>query len=465
MRQTIRLLCYGLLVRVGLTVVEATLSAQLSDSGPWLRLTADLPYVVALALVLFSGWRGWQSARALSNMMVAVMCLYAVEVIVLAVMTVWSETATSVHEFAALALDRLYHLDNGGLFNSSFGVSAYSTVQMMVSIFPPLLGTWLGGQRTAYRWAGLAAGVDLTGRLAATMALGNPLPVRAQLFDFLAYVTVVTMICVFAGRLAERERMEQRQLRAANHRLAEQAHTQQQLAATRERVRMARDLHDTLAHTLAALAVQLQTIEAALENPEPTARELLGRASTLAEEGLQNVRNAITDLRTTQVKDLGLVAALRRHIEVTAPHAGCEIVLEAGADANAITRAEALPDDAIEALFRITQEALNNVIRHASATRAVVSLAVSAGSPPVLTLRVQDDGEGFDVTNLDDARFGLRGMRERAELIGARWQINSVRGRGTAVTVALDLPLETDGQIRNIVMENDDGKDTRARGR
>jgi signal transduction histidine kinase len=469
MTQTIRLLRYGLLARVGLTLVEAVLSAQVSDSGPWLRLTADFPYVISLVLVLLSEWRGWHSVRALSIMMVVVMCNYAAEVIALAVLAMATGPATAAHVFAALALDRLYHLGDVSLLYGSYGASAYSTIQIMVSIFPPLLGTWLGGPRSALRWAGLAAGVDLAGRLAATVALGSPLPPRAQVFDFLAYATVVTMICMFAGTLAERERTEQRQLRAANRLLAEQARTQQQLAASRERVRMARDLHDTLAHSLAALSVQLQTVEAALENPEPTARELLGRAATLAEEGLQNVRNAIVDLRATQVKDLGLVAALEKHIEVLAPHAGCEVVLQAGAGARAVDQSDVLTDETADALFRIAQEALNNVVRHACATRAVVSLTVSAGPPAVLTLRVQDDGQGFDVSRLDDMRFGLRGMRERAELIGARWQINSARGRGTTVQVALELPSETDSQLHNTrtetLTENDDDEDTRARGR
>ena len=311
MAQTLRLLRYGLLLRVGLTLIEAVLSAQQEALYPLVRLTADLPYHAALALVLLIEGRGWQSVRAVSGMLTSIIMLYLCEVFIVTIFTLLTEPGP-LHEFSALVLDRMCHRDDGGLLAGRADASAYSTVPIMVSVIPPLLGAWLGGQRSVLRWSGLSICTDLIGRLCVMLALGSTQPLRAQLIDFLTYGIVVTMICAFAGSLAERERAEQRQLRVANRKLAEQAHTQQQLAASRERVRMARDLHDTLAHTLAALTVQLQTVDAAMENPEPEARNLLARAAELADQGLQSARDAIMDLRAMQVTALGLVAALRR---------------------------------------------------------------------------------------------------------------------------------------------------------
>ncbi len=447
MAQTIRLLRYGLLLRAALSLIEAVVSSQQSAIAPWLRLIADAPYFVALVLILYGERRGWQSPRYLAMLLTGTVLFYSAEVILAAIVTVFSGADTIARDFSAQLLDRMCRRDDGGFLSGRLNTNAYSNMGIMISIVPPLLGAWLGGGRSVPRWVCLAVGADLVNRLCVTIALGSSVPLRAQLFDFLTQAIVITMICVFAGSLADREREEQRQLQVANRRLAEQARTQQQLAASRERVRMARDLHDTLAHTLAALAVQLETVDAALDFPEPTAREKLARASTLAQEGLQSTRNAIMDLRATQIKDIGLVAALRRHIELIAPHSQSTITFETN------SAEPELSDDIADGLYRIAQEALNNVIRHAGETRAVVSIVVSNTQPRVLKLRVQDDGCGFDVSRQDAQRFGLRGMRERAELIGAQMQINSTIGKGTTVVVRLELP-----------EEGGNGEDSRARG-
>jgi signal transduction histidine kinase len=251
---------------------------------------------------------------------------------------------------------------------------------------------------------------------------------------------VVGVVCVFVGTLTDQERAERSELETANRLLADQARTREQLAATRERVRMARDLHDTLAHTLAALVVQLETVEAALEDSATLARRQLAQASELARQGLQNAREAILDLRATQVKDLGLAGALRRHIEQAAlwGSANTQTDIQLETDGSE----PALSDAVAEGLVRIAQEALNNAVRHAQASRVVVRLSVKDLKPAVLEVQVQDDGRGFDLNQRDDGRFGLAGMRERAELIGAQFQIHSVAGHGTTVTVRLELPEE-----------------------
>ena len=444
MAQTIRLFRFSLMLRVSLSLIEAALSAQYSSTAAWLRLVADLPYLVSLVLVLYAERRGWQSVRYLSVLLAGIQLLYSAQVILVAALAGLGPQAPAIADLARQLLDRLRQRDSAGMLVGNLTDNEYSSVPLMIGLVPPMLGTWAGGGRSAPRWASLAAGLELVNRLSIVIALGGDLSWRAQLFDFMTYAIVVGVVCVFVGALTEQEREERRQLQAANRLLAEQAKTREQLAATRERVRVARDLHDTLAHTLAALAVQLETVEAALEHPESTARRQLARASELAQQGLQNAREAILDLRATQVKDLGLVGALRRQVEQAASRGGAKGGAENRVDIRFETDGNepTLNDAVAEGLVRITQEALNNVIRHAQATHVTVSVLVKDVRPRVLELRVQDDGRGFDITQQDGGRYGLAGMRERAELIGAHFQISSVAGRGTTVTVRLELSEE-----------------------
>ncbi len=452
MAQTIRLFRFSLLLRVGLSLIEAMLAAQHSSTAAWLRLVADLPYLVSLALVLYGERHGWKSARYLSTLLVGIQVLYSAQVMATAILASLSPVSPDIGDLARQLLDRLRQRDSAGVLIGRLTDTEYSSVPLMIGLIPPMLGTWAGGGRSAPRWALLAAGLEAVNRLSIGTALGGDLSIRNQLFDFLTYAMVVGVVCVFVGTLTDQERAERRELETANRLLADQSRTREQLAATRERVRMARDLHDTLAHTLAALVVQLETVEAALEDSAPVARRQLARASELAQQGLQSAREAILDLRATQVKDLGLAGALRRHIEQVAlwdkANAHTDIQLET--DGNE----PALSDAAAEGLVRIGQEALNNAVRHAQASHVLIRLSVKDLKPPVLEMQVQDDGRGFDLSQRDDGRFGLAGMRERAELIGAQFQISSGVGRGTTVTVRLELP-----------EERSDDEDSRAGGR
>ena len=121
----------------------------------------------------------------------------------------------------------------------------------------------------------------------------------------------------------------------------------------------------------------------------------------------------------------------RRIAETTGQRTGIQVsVNETGDEAH-------LDKECAQSLFRIVQEALNNVERHAHAQHIDVSIDQTASPNRVLTIRVKDDGIGFNVATLEDERFGLRGMRERAELIGAHLRLESTLGTGTTVIVTL----------------------------
>jgi signal transduction histidine kinase len=238
-----------------------------------------------------------------------------------------------------------------------------------------------------------------------------------------------TLVGSFISTLMARLERQRAALAGANARLAQQASTLEQLTISRERNRMARELHDTLAHTLSALSVQLETAEAYWEVDSTTSRELLGRSLRATRSGLQETRRALKALRASPLEDLGLVLALRRLAEEGAARANLAL------DLALPERPPALSPDAQQCLYRVAQEALANAIHHANARTLVVHLLADDGA---VTLTVADDGQGFDIAGRQDGgRYGLRGMRERAERARARLTIDSRPGQGTTVRLTM----------------------------
>jgi signal transduction histidine kinase len=205
-------------------------------------------------------------------------------------------------------------------------------------------------------------------------------------------------------------------------------------AQEEERMRMARELHDDTIQAVIALKQRLQLAERSVG--EPGARSALTELETLAEQTIQNLRRLTHALRPIYLEDLGLVPALQMLAREGSQAGGPQVAFRQSG------RERRLPRDAELALYRITQEALNNAIRHAQA--AHLSLDVQYGEGDV-RIRVQDNGRGFTVPATPtefapSGHFGLLGMRERAELVGARLDVRSQPGRGTEVSVSLPYP-------------------------
>ncbi len=210
-------------------------------------------------------------------------------------------------------------------------------------------------------------------------------------------------------------------------RLAEQA---RYAAVVRERLTLARDLHDTLAHSMMEILTEIRILKRlAATNPAALAEEL-ARAEETAHQGLQEARAAITRMRFNPVRDAGLAAALDELVRMFVERTG--IVVEYASDAPAGTFA----DERAEALFPIAEETLRNIEHHAGATRVTVALRVSNGGDG-LTLTIADDGAGFDVQAAHPGHYGLAGLREQAQLIGAVLTMHSAPRQGTTITVAL----------------------------
>lgn len=210
-------------------------------------------------------------------------------------------------------------------------------------------------------------------------------------------------------------------------------------AVARERLRLARDLHDTLAHSLMALLTQIRLVRKL--RGRIGAAELdaeLERAEAAATSGLAEARAAITQMRDNAVRDIGLASALRELAERFRQRSGLEVEVDLQLDRSGTPAA--LVDDRAETAFRIAEEALRNIERHAGAARVHLGLRTEARPNGALQvqLQVDDDGVGFDAGAAVPGHFGLRGMREQAELIAGQLHIDSAPGRGTRIRLAFD---------------------------
>jgi signal transduction histidine kinase len=192
---------------------------------------------------------------------------------------------------------------------------------------------------------------------------------------------------------------------------------------------MARELHDTLAHSLAAVIVQLEAVQALWIVSADSARTMLTSALQNARNGLTEARRALKALRASPLEEEGLSVAIGNLARSAAARANLEL------DLNTLPDGNGLRSDQEHFLYRVAQEALANVVRHAQATRLQVALERAPGE---LTLTVTDDGVGFDRPAVDSgSHFGLKGMQERADALGGRVMVQSEPGRGTTVRIMI----------------------------
>lgn len=202
-----------------------------------------------------------------------------------------------------------------------------------------------------------------------------------------------------------------------------------------ERRRLARELHDGVGQNLTALKHQLALVAAALPPAQADQCNKLEAAIALCVATLEDTRELSRLLRPPILDDLGLEAALRWLARSLHASGGPEIELDVEPEASS-----PLDDDLRTLLFRVVQEALNNVVKHAQATQALVRLRRCGGE---LRLLVEDDGRGCDAAlALRSGGSGLGGMRERLRLYGGRFEIESTPGVGTRVRAAVALDVE-----------------------
>lgn len=203
-----------------------------------------------------------------------------------------------------------------------------------------------------------------------------------------------------------------------------------------ERQRLARDLHDSVTQLVFSLTLIAQSVGSAYRRDAVEGERRIGRMLELSQQALAEMRALLTELRPAGPVPNGLLPALQKHIERVAARERLSIALEAASYA---AQPVAPTREHEEALYRIVQEALNNVVKHARAGQVTINL----GRDPVgLTLTIADDGQGFDPgaplpPEPRAGGFGLVGMRERAERLGGAFSLTSAPGAGTTLHVVL----------------------------
>jgi signal transduction histidine kinase len=223
----------------------------------------------------------------------------------------------------------------------------------------------------------------------------------------------------FASRAAVAVDLSQRIARDALRRIVD--------AQELERRRLARELHDETGQALSSILLGLKALD---DKVEGDAKTVVADVRELVVATLQDVRQLAVDLRPKVLDDFGLVAALERLTETFGAQTGISVRFESGLGE------ERLPLEVETALYRIVQESLTNIVKHALAENVSIVLARKPGAVVAV---IEDDGKGFDPDDVRDGGFGVQGMRERVGLLDGRLQIESSEESGT--TLVAEVPL------------------------
>lgn len=207
-----------------------------------------------------------------------------------------------------------------------------------------------------------------------------------------------------------------------------------------ERQRIARELHDETGQALTAIGMGLRGLSTRMENADKShAQETLKQLQELSAHSLNELQRLIGDLRPSHLDDLGLPAALRWYAHDIQERAQIYVRVEINGKERPVSSAVKT------ALFRIAQEALTNVVKHANARNASINLSYG---PNAVRVQVTDDGRGFDIrstTSSERISWGLTGMKERASLLGGKFALSSRLGEGTKIEVSI--PYQEDAEV------------------
>ena len=248
-------------------------------------------------------------------------------------------------------------------------------------------------------------------------------------FSFAVVFTLVfTMLAVSAERSRSQVQKLADELATANRKLREYAVEAEELAATRERNRLAREIHDSLGHYLTVVNVQIEAARAVHSLDAARSRDALDKAQSLTQEGLKEIRRSIAALRASPLENKSLAAAIQQIVEDSRA-GGLSVEMETNGPVRELSAAAELT------LYRAAQEGLTNVRKHAATAQARLSLQFSGDEKVRLT--VSDDGPGAG--NLETScGFGLVGLRERAQLLGGH--VRTRTGPGAGFSLEVEVP-------------------------
>jgi signal transduction histidine kinase len=255
----------------------------------------------------------------------------------------------------------------------------------------------------------------------------------------LQFIIIYTAVFLFVGSyvflLNKANKSEQKsrdlltELKTAHSKLMIYASQAKELAIIEERNRLARELHDSVTQTIFSMTLTADSARILLEKDPIKVAPLLDRLHKLAQGALAEMRTLIAQLRPKTAIEGGLIKALNKHLEErkTQDDLEVELKVEPGEEIE-------LSETMVENLYRITQEALNNISKHSQTNSAIITLKLKSDS---LLLLIEDQGVGFDLEKVppDESHLGLIGMRERVNNIDATFTIESKPGHGTKIKV------------------------------
>ena len=288
-------------------------------------------------------------------------------------------------------------------------------------------------------WAGVAWVAVFIPLTAIPMALNYSPSQAATLAIIYTAVNLFFAGCGFANRRAQEARsvnhILSRNLEVANRELADYADKAGGLAVAQERNRLARELHDSVTQTIFSMTLAGQSAAILVQKDPPRSDAQLGRLADLAEAALAEMHMLVSQLAPVPAAQGGLVAALRRDIERRSSDGlTVRLLIDDRGPAEGPRMSLSIAEE--QALLRIAQESLNNVVKHSDTSEAVIRLRLS----PPSEMQIEDTGRGFRVERARTGLgIGLRSMGERAEEIGWSLEVVSVEGRGTRV-IARRLP-------------------------
>ncbi|MBN3926617.1 MAG: sensor histidine kinase [Nostoc sp. NMS4] len=246
-------------------------------------------------------------------------------------------------------------------------------------------------------------------------------------------LTLVFALLLINALLAERQSREEleiahQQLETINQQLCQYALRIEDQATLQERNRIAREIHDGLGHTLAAQTIQINNTLLFWQSNNDKALTFLKQAKELGAEALLEIRRSLSVLRSNPLQGQSLKSAIEKLLtdfqQTTGIDPSCEIDIP-----------YTLPTEVNTALYRIVQESLTNICKHAEATSVTVKLLAHAG---MIHLSIEDNGKGFNPTQ-NTTGFGLQGMRERSVALGGKLNLHSQLGTGCCISVSLPL--------------------------
>ncbi len=247
-----------------------------------------------------------------------------------------------------------------------------------------------------------------------------------QLEDLLT-LGVFLVVAVMTSQLAAALRWRAEQARNREYELRRLYEKAQELASLQERQRLAQELHDSVSQALYGISLGAHTAQESLENDYEQARESLAYIIALTEAGLAEMRALIFELRPESLETEGLVAALTKQIAVL--QSRYQLTVDASLDAEPTISLELK-----HTLYRIAQEALHNVVKHARASTVALQLTQRDNE---VCFQVHDNGKGFDPLCSFPGHFGVRSMQERATRVGGAFTLESTPEQGTCISVCI----------------------------